>query len=310
MKYHFNARWYDAETARFVSEDPARDGGNWFTYVANNPLRFIDPTGLLQEFAAGSGGGISGTARIQLSGKDIPDQGSRDNTYDYTDVLLALGATEQEIADNRLMLGESDEWSWDAAGCRAWSATITLMLMMQENSTPVSLDIAIEYVQQQIDNWGLLSQDGIINAGERLLLDFGGYTREDFISGRISFSANTFEDDQLTGETLRITLESTHVSSASSKSFVFGIGRSALDDIKVPTHFIILRSLFENNMGFEFGYWGTSKNDDQHESYGDRRYVLYDTPLWDRIYRINRVEIFTLQINKVLFNGQGEPAGM
>jgi RHS repeat-associated protein len=44
--YHFNARWYDAETARFISEDPARDGVSWFAYVGNNPLRYIDPTGL------------------------------------------------------------------------------------------------------------------------------------------------------------------------------------------------------------------------------------------------------------------------
>ncbi|MDC7236039.1 MAG: RHS repeat-associated core domain-containing protein [Spirochaetales bacterium] len=46
--YYFNARWYDASTGRFISEDPARDGANWHVYVGNNPLRFIDPTGLRQ----------------------------------------------------------------------------------------------------------------------------------------------------------------------------------------------------------------------------------------------------------------------
>jgi hypothetical protein len=45
-QHHFNARWYDADTARFVSEDPARDGVSWFAYVKNNPMRYIDPTGL------------------------------------------------------------------------------------------------------------------------------------------------------------------------------------------------------------------------------------------------------------------------
>jgi hypothetical protein len=48
VKYHFNARWYDAETARFISEDPARDGVSWFAYVGNNPLKYVDPTGLRQ----------------------------------------------------------------------------------------------------------------------------------------------------------------------------------------------------------------------------------------------------------------------
>ena len=44
--YYYNARWYDAGTGRFISEDPARDGQNWFNYVSNNPLKFVDPTGM------------------------------------------------------------------------------------------------------------------------------------------------------------------------------------------------------------------------------------------------------------------------
>ena len=44
--YYFNARWYDPVLGRFTTEDPARDGVNWYVYVLNNPLSFIDPTGL------------------------------------------------------------------------------------------------------------------------------------------------------------------------------------------------------------------------------------------------------------------------
>ncbi len=47
--YYFNARWYDAELGRFTTEDPARDGLNWYVYVRNNPLRYVDPTGLEAE---------------------------------------------------------------------------------------------------------------------------------------------------------------------------------------------------------------------------------------------------------------------
>ena len=36
--YYFNARWYDPTLGRFITEDPARDGGNWFAYVGNNPM--------------------------------------------------------------------------------------------------------------------------------------------------------------------------------------------------------------------------------------------------------------------------------
>ncbi len=52
--YYFNARWYDAETGRFITEDPVRDGMNWFVYCRNNPLKYIDPMGLsttLDDFA-------------------------------------------------------------------------------------------------------------------------------------------------------------------------------------------------------------------------------------------------------------------
>jgi len=44
--YYFNTRWYDPNLGRFITEDPIRDGGNWFAYCGNNPLSFTDPTGL------------------------------------------------------------------------------------------------------------------------------------------------------------------------------------------------------------------------------------------------------------------------
>lgn len=46
--YYFNARWYSAELGRFITEDPIKDGINWYTYVSNNPLIYIDPTGLAE----------------------------------------------------------------------------------------------------------------------------------------------------------------------------------------------------------------------------------------------------------------------
>jgi RHS repeat-associated protein len=46
--YYFNARWYDADTGRFISEDPVGDPSNpnLYSYGRNNPLSFNDPTGL------------------------------------------------------------------------------------------------------------------------------------------------------------------------------------------------------------------------------------------------------------------------
>ncbi len=49
--YYFNARWYDQESGRFVTEDPAGDPNNpnLYVYCANNPLIFTDPTGLIYQ---------------------------------------------------------------------------------------------------------------------------------------------------------------------------------------------------------------------------------------------------------------------
>ena len=39
-------RYYDSETGRFINEDPARSGGNWYSYCSGNPIMFWDPSGL------------------------------------------------------------------------------------------------------------------------------------------------------------------------------------------------------------------------------------------------------------------------
>ena len=51
--YYFGARWYDASLGRFISEDPIKgsmtssQSQNPYVYCMNNPLRFVDPTGML-----------------------------------------------------------------------------------------------------------------------------------------------------------------------------------------------------------------------------------------------------------------------
>jgi len=39
------ARYYAPAVGRFVTVDPAKEGGNWYGYVGSNPVRFVDPTG-------------------------------------------------------------------------------------------------------------------------------------------------------------------------------------------------------------------------------------------------------------------------
>jgi RHS repeat-associated protein len=44
--YNYGYRDYQSEMARFTTVDPIRDGGNWFVYVNNDPVNWVDPWGL------------------------------------------------------------------------------------------------------------------------------------------------------------------------------------------------------------------------------------------------------------------------
>jgi RHS repeat-associated protein len=39
-------RYYEAETGRFLTRDPIKDGRNWYGYCGGNPVASADPTGL------------------------------------------------------------------------------------------------------------------------------------------------------------------------------------------------------------------------------------------------------------------------
>ena len=45
--YNYGYRDYSPQTVRFTTVDPIRDGANWFAYVNNDPVNYIDLWGLL-----------------------------------------------------------------------------------------------------------------------------------------------------------------------------------------------------------------------------------------------------------------------
>jgi RHS repeat-associated protein len=69
----YRARWYDTLQGRFLTEDPIsfRGGSNFYAYVLNNPVGFVDPYGLfsMEDFSRGLvEGGLSGFAAGVLLG--------------------------------------------------------------------------------------------------------------------------------------------------------------------------------------------------------------------------------------------------
>ncbi|MBQ4631249.1 MAG: RHS repeat-associated core domain-containing protein, partial [Clostridia bacterium] len=63
---YLRARYYDPETGRFISEDPAMDGTNWYVYCSNNPVMFVDPCGLSSYIFYADGMGDQAKVRADI----------------------------------------------------------------------------------------------------------------------------------------------------------------------------------------------------------------------------------------------------
>ncbi len=64
-------RYYDSSVGRFITEDPVRDGVNWYTYTGNAPTMNTDPWGLWE------------------SGDEYRSEGAQIYLHDYTEQWIA-----------------------------------------------------------------------------------------------------------------------------------------------------------------------------------------------------------------------------
>jgi RHS repeat-associated protein len=132
--YSFPARYYDPQTSRWMGADPAgsqlmmpmdREGNmragfsivestNWYSYVSNNPLKYSDPTGMIQEVGDGvfydieTGGFYDGDGRSVKDSTFIHIQRSAGHTDGHYQSRLEVRAGDNGNA----VLFSADVQSW------------------------------------------------------------------------------------------------------------------------------------------------------------------------------------------------------
>jgi RHS repeat-associated protein len=73
--YNYGYRDYAPEVARFTTVDPIRDGANWFAYVNNDPVNWVDLWGLEINFIKGTGATNEDVESAIRMGNNIANSG-------------------------------------------------------------------------------------------------------------------------------------------------------------------------------------------------------------------------------------------
>ena len=89
--YYLRNRYYDPKAGRFITEDPIRDGTNWYTYCNGNPVMFVDPMGfeVTKEDQEAYENGSLNFANYERIQKATEAYNEAAKVYDYTGMALA-----------------------------------------------------------------------------------------------------------------------------------------------------------------------------------------------------------------------------
>ena len=98
--YFAQNRFYDPQTKGFTQEDPIKDGLNWYSYVSNNPLVFVDPWGLVEV-------GLRAYARTYSNSIVAWDDSTETATVTWDGITLSVGLTANNHRDGHIYVDDS-----------------------------------------------------------------------------------------------------------------------------------------------------------------------------------------------------------
>ena len=148
---YLRARYYDSSTGRFISEDPIKDGLNWYVYCGNNPIGFVDPSGLKLTISIDDYQAFEKYSQ-SIYGSDNLTFEMDSNKKEYTLTKLNeadFGENGSQLGRNllRFMVNSDEEFEFvfkDAVGNSNFTAGKVTIYTKQTNSdgSPVDLDNA------------------------------------------------------------------------------------------------------------------------------------------------------------------------
>ncbi len=106
-------RYYDPETGRFINEDPIRSGGNWYSYAGQNPVVFIDPSGLeynsLRTLVKSTADALGCSYEIKTDDKNNKVTVTiGEGTYDISGTFYYDGTAEMDSENSREKIAVND----------------------------------------------------------------------------------------------------------------------------------------------------------------------------------------------------------
>ncbi|WP_407653331.1 RHS repeat-associated core domain-containing protein [Brevibacillus ruminantium] len=120
--YYLRARYYDPTVGRFISEDTYKGqvdnplSLNRYTYVHNNPLRFVDPSG--RKAAEGAGGYFGGSYEDLMLywAEKAAAYANANNIADYGDAVDIVVPTEHRAEVKTIVYQNGSVKAWEMAG--------------------------------------------------------------------------------------------------------------------------------------------------------------------------------------------------
>ena len=126
LTYHWN-RWQSEDGYNWLSEDPARDGVNWYGYAGQNPINYVDPSGLVYYTGPTSSSVKSSSDYYGITGNSESNGQTNSNLYEKNKSIDDFNWIN-EIGEcfNSVEIGLRDELDVNIPGFLKFNAYINL----------------------------------------------------------------------------------------------------------------------------------------------------------------------------------------